>query len=229
MTWNSVWGCRNNCPYCYARTIAKRFWKQRYIEECNYYFKLHPDWVWTGDHLVGLKDFKPTWLESQFDKKFPRKPQRIFIGSMSEIEFWGEDWVKKVIEKTKEYPQHIFQFLTKYPEAYNDWIFPKNCWLGVTITNGTDSYKLDEFRKNKSNILFLSLEPIFNYIPIDCIDFADWIIIGFQTNPFKIIEREIITKIIGQIKEKNIPLFLKDSIYEGYSDLPIIKKFPDGR
>jgi DNA repair photolyase len=23
--WNPVWGCENNCPYCYARKISKRF------------------------------------------------------------------------------------------------------------------------------------------------------------------------------------------------------------
>ncbi len=108
MTFNPCWGCLNHCEYCYARRIAKRFWKQRYMEECNYQFKLHPDWVWTGDHLSGLKDFKPTWLESKYAKKFPRKPQRIFVGSMSEIAHWREEWVEKVIEKVKLYPSISF-------------------------------------------------------------------------------------------------------------------------
>jgi len=28
MTWNPVWGCRNNCEYCYARKIAGFRYKQ---------------------------------------------------------------------------------------------------------------------------------------------------------------------------------------------------------
>ncbi|GAI73724.1 unnamed protein product, partial [marine sediment metagenome] len=36
---------------------------------------------------------------------------------MSEIKYWKKEWVEKVIEKTKQYPQHIFQFLTRYPDT----------------------------------------------------------------------------------------------------------------
>ena len=137
-TWNPVWGCRNHCEYCYARAIAKRFWKQRYNDEFNFYYMAHPNWVWTGDYLSGLKDFKPTWLEAQFQKKFPKKPQRIFVGSMSEIYHWDEEWIERVIEKVKQYPQHTFIFLTKHMEVYASWVWPKNCILGVTITKGED-------------------------------------------------------------------------------------------
>lgn len=90
LTFNPVWGCLNNCEYCYARAIAKRFWKRIWIVEANYQWKNHPDWAWTGDHLVGLKDFKPTWLEAQYNKKFPQKTQKIFVGSMSEIAHWED-------------------------------------------------------------------------------------------------------------------------------------------
>jgi protein gp37 len=176
-TWNPVVGCRNKCPYCYARAMAKRFWKKRYMEECNYHFNLHPDWVWTGDHLSGLKDFKPTWLESQFNKKFPKKPQRIFVGSMSEIYYWDKVWIQKVIDKTKQYPQHIFMFLTKYPDTYSGWLFPRNCWLGVTITGIRElsDYHLKFYHRyiKKENIKFLSLEPLLGKIPLDLLQFFE--------------------------------------------------------
>ncbi|GAJ16778.1 unnamed protein product, partial [marine sediment metagenome] len=92
---------------------------------------------------------------------------------------------------------------TKHPEVYEEWIFPKNCWLGVTINYSGDSYKLNDtpFTRNIYNIYFLSIEPIFDYIPIDCIDFADWVIIGAETDHRKgkvIPKREWITKMVEQ-------------------------------
>ena len=33
-TFNPVGGCLNHCEYCYARGIAKRFWKQMCDKEC---------------------------------------------------------------------------------------------------------------------------------------------------------------------------------------------------
>ncbi|HPS31051.1 MAG TPA: DUF5131 family protein, partial [bacterium] len=55
-TWNPVWGCLNNCPYCYARSIAKRFGKQ----------------------ICGRDDFQPTWIEKNFQKPIPKNATHIF-------------------------------------------------------------------------------------------------------------------------------------------------------
>jgi len=138
-TWNPVWGCNNCCPYCYARIIAKRFGGIRFTEEWKYrtehnmnavYFKLK--------NSLDLIEFKLTFLHSQFNKKFPQKTQKIFVRSISEIAHWKDEWIEKVLEKIKQYPQHIFQFLTRYPEIYDRYIFPRNCWLGVTITKEKD-------------------------------------------------------------------------------------------
>jgi protein gp37 len=207
MTWNPVIGCKKNCNYCYAKRINDRF---KFIKNWNI----------------------PEWREKSFNKKFPKKPQRIFVGSMSEIKYWKKEWILKVLDKIKMYPQHTFQFLTKHPEVYSEYIFPKNCWLGITITNGRDSYS--EFRiapENKENVFFICIEPMFDYIPIDCIDYADWVIIGLQTNPVKIIKKELIEKMIEQLREKDIPIFLKDSILKLYPEIiniyPSFHNYPD--
>ncbi len=230
LTFNPVWGCRNDCPYCYARAMAKRFWKQRYMEECDYHFKLHPNWVWTGDHLTGLRDFVPTWLESNFNKKLPKSPQRIFVGSMSEIAHWREEWVEKVIEKTKLYPQHIFQFLTRYPEIYNEWIWPKNCWLGVTITREKDFERgIPYLFITSCNVTFVSIEPILEYINPGPFSNAniDWVILGAETGNRKdkiIPKKEWIENIVNYCKWNNIPIYLKDNLKEIYPEE--IKMFP---
>jgi len=230
LTWNPVWGCNNKCEYCYARGMAKRFWKQRYQEEIDYQYKLHPGWAWTGDNLSGLDVFKPTWLESKFQKKLPKKPQRIFVGSMSELYYWDKEWVEIVIEKIKQYPQHIFQFLTRYPDIYLRYNFPKNCWLGMTIADDK-YYNYDDYQKfkisNPNNLKFVSFEPLIHEMGIN-LQNIDWVIIGAETGNRKgkiIPKKNWVEYIISCCRYHNVFVYLKDSLKEIY---PIeIKEFPE--
>lgn len=230
-TWNPVWGCRNHCEYCYARAIAKRFWKKIWMIEVNHQWKKHPDWAWTGDHLSGLKDFKPTFLNVQFEKKFPKNSQRIFIGSMSEIYYWREEWIERVIERVKQYPQHTFQFLTKHMEVYADWMWPENCILGVTITNKDDfdKQKGGYYFFNDNKRVFFSFEPLLESIPTGYLEHTniDWVIIGAETGNRKgkiIPKGKWIDDIVLYCRDNNIPIYLKDSLKEIY---PVeIKEFP---
>jgi len=244
LTFNPVWGCRNICPYCYARAIAKRFWKKRYMEEIDYQFKLHPDWAWTGDHLLGLQSFKPTWLESKFNKKLPVKPQRIFVGSMSEIGFWEKRWMEMVLGRILCYPEHTFIFLSKFPLAYSSYDFPLNCWLGLTIVktpeySEPDRWSLIEFKRNNlNNLKFICFEPLLENIDLShYLDLTaiNWVIVGAETGNRKgkvIPKREWIESIVRYCKKNNIPIYLKDSVLLGnikniYPEE--IKMFPEAK
>lgn len=227
MTFNPVWGCLNHCEYCYARRIAHRFAEQINIREIRYKAKnIIDENNYPIQEYIKLSNFKPTFLYSQFAKEFPKKPQRIFVGSMSEIYYWDKLWIQNVINKIKEYPQHTFQFLTKFPDTYLKYVFPKNCWLGMTITKEKDIDKNWVYIADKDTNCFFSIEPFLDRINPESLECIDWVIIGFQTNPFKKIEKKAITDIIEFTRKNNIPLFLKNSIYKGYPDLPIIKEFP---
>ena len=231
MTWNPVRGCLNNCEYCYARIIAKRFWIEMYNIELKHYYKKHPTWAWTGDHLSGLKDFKPTFLEAQFDKKLPDSSQKIFVGSMSEIYYWEPEWIEKVIDKIKQYPRHIFQFLTKHLEVYDKWIWPKNCWLGVTITREKDFDKQNNsfYFYGGNHITFFSFEPLLESINSRYLNnsYIDWVITGAETanRSGKIIpKKEWIKIIVDYCRDNVIPIYLKDSLRNIYPER--IKEFP---
>jgi len=199
--------------------------------EFNHYWRKHPTWAWTGDNLSGLKDFKPTFLEAQFDKKFPQKAQKIFVGSMSEIYYWEDRWLEKVLEKVKLYPQHIFQFLTRYPEVYDRYIFPKNCWLGVTITREKDFERgIPYLFITSCNITFVSIEPILEYINPGPFSNAniDWVILGAETGKRKgkiIPKKDWVENIVNYCKWNNIPVYLKDSLKNIYPEK--IKIFPE--
>ena len=179
---------------------------------------------------LDLIDFKPTFLYSQIGKKLPKKPQRIFVGSMSEIYYWEKFWIEGVIKKIRLYPQHTFIFLTKHPEVYRRYVFPKNCWLGVTITNNKMLYSMEDVFTYQKRIKFISIEPILEHIDIRFIDYLDidLIIVGAETGNRKgriVPKKEWIEAIINYCREINIPVYLKDSlkgIYPGE-----VKEFPE--
>lgn len=130
-TWNPVWGCLMGCPYCYARKISKRFVKKIIEKEMNF---LNNYCEFCGfDYFSKLQKFEPTFIWSNFQKEFPKKNSMIFVNSMSDISFWEDEWMNKVLWKIKEYSQHIFMFLTKDTSIYADYDFPENCWLGYTF------------------------------------------------------------------------------------------------
>ena len=201
-TWNPVWGCLNNCPYCYACKLAKRF---------------------------GDAEFKPAWKQKNFDKPFPKKPSRIFVNSMSDIAFWEPAWMYKVLTKIRNNPIHSFLFLTKESWIYEDWSFPNNCWLGTTITQQSEmDYFADiilETNWDKTNKIFFSFEPLLERIQFYVN--PDWVIIGAESGNRKgkvIPRREWIAEIVDYCKENQIPVFLKDSLREIWGE-PLIQEY----
>lgn len=238
-TWNPVWGCFNNCKYCYARGIAKRFAIPMSKREVAFTGRI----VFRGTEDISLekiRKFEPFFLESQFNKKLPKKPQRIFVGSMSEIAHWERRWMEKVLDKIKLYPQHVFQFLTRHPEVYLNYSFPRNCWLGMTITKEQDinknwislykatyAFKSNKFL-DKNTKLFYSIEPILNEINPESLQGMAWVIIGAETGNRKgkiIPEKEWIEDIVDYCRWNSIPVYLKDSLKNIYPKR--IKMFPE--
>ncbi len=217
LVWNPVWGCENNCEYCYARKMAKRFGEKMTIKELKIYGN-SSNWPIPFYQLKSdLKNFKPTWLQSNFDKPLPKKPKRIFVNSMSDIYFWETEWMKKVIDKIKGYPQHTFLFLTKIPYVYEQYAFSDNCYLGVTITNQQDMNAFAELiwetKFDDKHKLFLSIEPIQEKIKLYVK--PDWIIIGAETGNRK---NKIIPEPewIEPFTNLDIPVFIKNNVWPYY-------------
>ena len=189
--WNSVWGCLNKCPYCYARNIAKRFGDQIAEKDAVYHY-LHKNKTMDSDVTIKkgneIKDFKPTWIESNFVKEFPKKPSKIFVNSMSDISYWKPEWVYRVIDKIKLHPDHKFLFLTKTPEVYFNYTWPDNCWLGVTATNEKDFIYAQDYAHLLKNC-FVSIEPLQEFIHLrqifDVINGFKWVILGAETGKRK--------------------------------------------
>lgn len=151
-TFNPITGCLRGCEYCYARKMAKRFYKGDFNP------KLHIKRL-NDPHLKG-------------------KPSTIFVGSMADMfgNWVNKEWIERVLKKLAFYPQHRYMFLTKSPENYIKYksylITLDNFWLGATITGEELRYRFDVDRVLEMEKIgcfggktFLSIEPLMGEIP----------------------------------------------------------------
>lgn len=186
-SWNPITGCLNTCPYCYARKISMRF-------------KGH---------------FNPEFHKMRLLEPYRLKtPSKIFTCSMSDMfgSWVKNEWIENILQAIRENPRHIFQILTKFPENATMG-FPDNVWLGTTIdVQKSAEARLRAIKNIKAKLKFISFEPMLEPITI-ALKGIDWVIIGGQTNPTKIPEKEWVDKIVEQAKELNIPVFIKENCH----------------
>lgn len=237
--WNPVYGCLKGCPYCYARKYAKRFYKKMGTKEAmlwkdrNRLAGATAD-RWAQTFQEKLKAFTPFWLESNFRREFPKKPKRIFVNSMSDINFWEPEWMAKVLNRIRENPQHTFMFLTKFWKCYAYFKVPENCILGITINGDkrNEINKIVDFASTSTRRKFVSIEPINGRLAMRIIydlKLVDWIIIGAETGNRKgkvIPKREWIQNIVDFCRENKIPVFLKGSLKDIWKD-KLIQEWPE--
>lgn len=142
--------------------------------------------------------------EKKLMVKLPDEPKRIFVQDNLEL-FHKKtiQWVQPIIDRTKIYPQHTFMFLTKKPKGYARFDFPKNCWLGVTVTGPQDLWRIEplvtllpksigaalhgEKKRINMNLCFVSIEPFLLPLEENLGDYGfqclDWVIVGALTGP----------------------------------------------
>jgi protein gp37 len=198
-TINPITGCENGCEYCYARKMAHRL-KGRfgYPEDEPFRPTFHPEVIQKIKNLKG-------------DGK------RIFLDSMSD--WFGPgvepDWIKLCIKAVASKPEHTFLVLTKRPDQIPHRYFPSNFWLGVSVTNQTDAWRIDSLY-NKTCISqkkFVSFEPLHG--PISCdLSGIHWVIIGAESgnrNGRIVPENEWAYRIVEGARNRRIPVFVKDN------------------
>lgn len=228
-SWNPISGCngpdnKGPCWYCYAKNNTKRFKDSRPF------------------------GFEPTFYADRIFDKMPKNPSKIFVGSMGDLfgdwpwhahhkdsgamgEYSREFVVNRILDVCKDNPQHTYIFLTKNPDGMLDFSFPDNCWTGVTVTNNDDLWRIDALQNIESFLTFVSFEPLLENLRFRDPDYlqesADWVIVGLMSGK-KVIHpsREAVEWIISDCDNRSIPLFLKDSVYKKFPDIPVRREFP---
>jgi len=190
-TWNPIIGCKNNCNYC----IAKQ-WNDRY------------NWIKQWD----VPEYFPNKLVLPFDT-WKTKNAKIFVVFLGDLfgDWVNSDYINGIIRICEHNERHEFLFLTKNSVRYNEFIFPNNCVLGVTIT-GCESFGkqhqllsdlTNAYIKNNFRVkTFLSIEPLLGKIIKPLPKFLTHVIVGAQTGKNKITIPH--TEWINEIKHENI-------------------------
>jgi len=154
-TFNPVTGCKRGCKWgeggCYAKKNWDRLHRKR--EGCEFEeIRFHPE---------RMDDF--LWLGRQ------KEPLTIFVGSMSDIEWWERSTTIAILNEIQHYPKHTFMFLSKSPLVYSEYAWPANTMQGLTLTCEQTFYlqekMIDEILQRPRP--FLSIEPLLGKLRVD--------------------------------------------------------------
>lgn len=176
-TWNPVTGCSKltrGCDHCYAERFSERFrGVANHPFESGFDLKLRPERL-----LQPL-----TW----------RKPQRIFVNSMSDL-FHKEvprKFIDGVFDTMERADWHVFQVLTKRSSLmarylkgrYGDGKAPPHIWLGVSVEDAKNAVRLRHLQGAAASTKFVSFEPLLDAVgPVD-LECIDWAIVGGESGP----------------------------------------------
>ena len=209
-TWNPITGCRNDCAYCYAAKMAKRFCgdirrnkSTADYEERDGIYILHQDIMARNGRTLSFPfGFEPTLHEHRLGKnckpaKIPNK-FNFFVGSVADL--WGDwipdEWIRRVLDVCVTEERHNYLFLTKNPERYIQFQDEKalpnaeNLWYGATVTNAEQMQTaLHLGDLDCARHAYMSFEPLHEDITKSdaWAEFAaadgwiDWAIIGAET------------------------------------------------
>lgn len=205
-TWNPIQGCHKisaGCKNCYMFSEKRRYGQD-------------PDKVIRSTDATFYAPLRK-WKE----------PSLIFTCSWSDWfieeadEHRADMW--DVIRRT---PQHTYQILTKragriaahLPEDWGDgW---PNVWLGVSVENQEQDWRIAELLKVPAKIRFLSCEPLLGEIDLRLhtgnpsfsalVNKPDWVIIGGESgHGARQCNLAWIDSIVQQCNTANVPVFVK--------------------
>jgi protein gp37 len=168
----------------------------------------------------------------------PAKTGRIFVGSTIDLFHPAipSEWIQRIIEVCGfvggGYGNDRFIFVTKFPARYADFDFPKNCWLGTTVTRRADNHRLDTLIKHRrgKNVLFVSCEPLLGRVWFSWVhwEYLEWLIAGALTGPKAKQhppEKAWLDYMKLGCRNWDTPLFLKNNLHSVWGN-NLIQEFP---
>ena len=119
----------------------------------------------------------------------PRKPQRIFVNSMSDL-FHRDvplEYIQSVFDVMHRAHWHQFQLLTKradrLAELSSKLMWKPNIWMGVSVENEKYASRIEFLRTTGAHIKFLSIEPLLGHVGNLDLRNIDWVIVGGESGP----------------------------------------------
>lgn len=195
-TWNPVTGCSKyseGCQNCYAEKMTKRLaamGQEKYKNGFN----------------------KVVFHQEELNRDFGGKSKMIFVNSMSDT--FHADISKIRICRILEYcsfnKQHIFQILTKRAVRVEEFSYPPNVWLGVTVEKENYKNRIEFLRHTDAKIKFLSCEPLLGDLGELDLTGIDWVIAGGESGPgARPMHPDWVRNIQKQCQKQDVPFFFK--------------------
>ena len=195
-TWNPWMGCTKvsaGCKNCYMFREQKRY----------------------GHDPEVIRKSKTTFR----DPLKWKESRMIFVCSWSD--FAHEDvpliWVDDAWEIMRQATQHTFLILTKRPHDLkqllpDDWGEGySNVWVGVTVENQENDWRLVALEEIPAVVRFVSAEPLLG--PLDLFSFSptiDWVIVGGESGPdYRVMAEAWATDIRDQCVATETAFFFK--------------------
>ncbi|MEM3798164.1 MAG: hypothetical protein QXY74_07005 [Candidatus Bathyarchaeia archaeon] len=167
LQWNVFVGCRFDCVYCEKSFKLQMKRQKNRCSRCyNYEPHFHPE---------------------RLNRPLPRTKGDQFIWpcSSGDITFCKPEWMRKILEVIRRYPDRTFLLQTKNPIVFKYYEpFPPNVVLDVTLeTNRDEGYRLISKAPLPSKRFigylsvnhprkFLTIEPVLEF---DMDEFVSWI------------------------------------------------------
>lgn len=199
-TWNPITGCTKiseGCKNCYAEKLSGRLQVMGSKKYSNgFQLTVHDDYF-----------SEPT---------FWKKPRRIFVNSMSDTfhESLKIETIQKIFKTMNDCPQHTFLVLTKRSkrliEMANQFNWTSNIWLGVTVENSDNEYRVDDLKRVNCLTKFISYEPLLGKVKCDNLDGINWVIVGGESgSKARGMNKEWVDIIYKNARIRNIAFFFK--------------------
>lgn len=224
-TWNPTTGCSKisaGCLNCYAEKMSLRLQSMGNLK--------YKDGFKLTTHIKSLNE-PYNW----------KSPKKVFVNSMSDI--FHEDipfsFIDKAFKVMNDNPRHIFQVLTKRSDILKEYskhlTWSKNIWMGVSIEDEHQLFRICSLQGTPAKVKFLSCEPLLSDLGKMDLKGIHWVIVGGESGAnSRTIEEVWVQNILKQCRKHKVPFFFKQwggfnkkkngRVLNGktYSEMPVI-------
>lgn len=215
-SWNPLKGrCLNECPYCYANAMRKRF-------------KMY-------DGPLKLDEVE---LQRPLKRK---KPCTIFVCNMNELfgPWVPAEWAQRIIDVANCSP-HRMLYLTKFPRYIVQYEMKASTWVGATLTGrpALDLHRAGIIRDLPATYgqRFVSFEPLCGQVLTGGLlesGKLNWLIIGSLNKSGRPVPAskggtrlEWVLPLLERADKLGIPVFIKKELLRLYPELPERREVP---